>query len=1632
MRLNPTCLQRSAASALALAMASLAAPAAAQSYAAPDPTVASGIVTYNRSIPGQETYTINSPRAVIDFVPNDTGVGGGAIAFQPAGTSVTYQNGTGTSNFTILNRIVPVDPTRPIQFDGTVISQLTSGGPAVRGGAVWFYSPGGVIVGATGVFDVGSLLLSSGDPTGGSGTISSDTSFTISSTPDSGAAVRVMPGGQITASPNGSYIALVAPSVVQQGTVSSNGGVAYVAAEQATLSFTSGLIDIQTTVGSNANFSQPLVHEGTTRFIDDSAPRAAYLVAVPKNDAITMVIGAGSQLGFDTATGVTVANGSIFLTGDHDIVGSTGTSYRNSGFATNLLVLGGTFNADAYMYSGSGSFLQSDSALSFAGDLDIYSQQISSILSTNADLTIAGDLTAHAIDSSGQGGSVLLGATGVGNLTLGSAASTHELIANSTALNPTQDVAGGTVNIIANGGNVNIAGGLQATATANGGTLSSGTAGTATGGSVAFIASGGSAVNVGGDLLIQVDGLGAQGAGTAAASGSGQGGSASFFAQDGQIGVGGSVTVLASGRGGNLSSGSGQAGSGLGGNFSAFVSATPSPSPSPTPGPTSFVAGGIDIDVGALGGSATGSGAGGAASGGDASLYVSPDGGLIDLDAAAINANAVGGSSASGTGGSADGGHVSAFAQAGTIRAANGMSVTAVAGAGLGIDGAAAGAIGGDLQFHADGGALEFSTLFADVSAIDFTSTFGYDGGDAIGGIAQVAAANGGSVTIGNLSLSASAHAPGSNAGDGTAGAATGGTVNVFARSNATVDIGTASLAADAFGGGGLVSGFAGGDATAGSVSISQETGGALTVQSANLRADATGGGTIGGSGIGGSGTGGDARFYSNDGNTIATGAVSIRANGQGGPGTTAGGVGKGGFAHIGADSGLTRVDGLATVTAAGRGGDGSGSGNGGMGIGGSALVGTIGAGQIEFGTDLTVQSLANGGSGVDGGQAEGGLAQLFTDNFLGGSVSVAGSALLLASAQGGSGSGGTFGSSTRGASQALVEGGSISVGDLFLNDSGTQPHAADFVSQVRAEQGSIFVSGTLEANVSGDFLLIGAGTSGFIETNDLIINAGNTVLLDDPTASGTAGSDNITVNNNVLANLGGDLLLPVPVEVPGSFTVNAGGSITTGEVLAGGGISLTAGGDLTTGQLGTFGDIDLDAGGSATIGGVLEAVNLFAQADGGIAFSGDAAMSGQALIATPGTATFDGVVAGQNMVVQSSDIEIGASGGLGAAGTSALAIEASDPTGQVAFGGDDTASGYSLGGDEAARLRANTIFFSAETTGETTLTVGSFTLQGSASSNPNLLGSELILYGDRIRVVGDAQIANAGFEDSMVLVTDETLGAGPIEVVTDLGGRLRILAPDGSPTGSLLLDASNIWVGTSSLLDQLSSGVNFSGLQNAVAAPDGTNRPEGNVIAGIIRADGLNSIIIQNSNTASLRGGFTAANHFFIDTQATDPGSVVVAVNGRIGDDSGGFITNEATREAVDFVDPADAELLTSDSTVNGCLLTGGSCSFDSPGHGDEPEPNIAADVREIAEMVEEDHASEEEEEREEGERAAEAAPSEETKKSPIVRPVTIVDTSPLAAEPLIDEPVSGTQNPNFRLDPSSAADATDGAGDQ
>ena len=312
------------------------------------PATVAGTVSYARGNPGTETITVGSSTATINWTPSDT-EGAGNINFLPAGNIATYQGSSGLTGFTVLNRIVPTNTTRAIELNGSVLSKLDGG---ATGGNVWFYSPGGIVIGSQAVFDVGGLLLSSLDlPTGFSADASGFTA-SFSKAASGAGSIKLLSGAQINA--RNSYVAVIAPRIEQGGNIQVKGSTAYAAAEAATMTFSQGLFDIEVPVDGGTSDTNGIVHTGTTGGPANSGAtdhHAIYMVAVPKNQALTMLL--GGSIGFAAeAQGATVQNGQIILSSGFNFNG-LGVSGGSPGTGNINIGSNGpaTFTSDLFGYA---------------------------------------------------------------------------------------------------------------------------------------------------------------------------------------------------------------------------------------------------------------------------------------------------------------------------------------------------------------------------------------------------------------------------------------------------------------------------------------------------------------------------------------------------------------------------------------------------------------------------------------------------------------------------------------------------------------------------------------------------------------------------------------------------------------------------------------------------------------------------------------------------------------------------------------------------------------------------------------------------------------------------------------------------------------------------------------------------------------------------------------------------------------------------------------------------------------------------------------------------------------------------------------------------------------------------------
>lgn len=369
-------------------------PARAQSFNG------SGTVTAGSASIGIGTGTTDvfvNGNAVIDWSPTDTAGGIAPIIFQNSGTTATF---SGITNFTVLNRVLPATATRAVQFDGTVLGRVGASAPSV-GGTVYFYSPGGIIAGATSVFDVGNLGLTSSPVAYDVATGVFDAGNAVSfGAANAGSSVSVLAGAQLTA---GGYLALVAPVVGNAGTITSTadantgGGVAMVAANAADIIFSpSGLFNIAVTQGTAATgavLSNSGSVGGTTGGTAGTASHRVYMVAIPQNQAITMAIASGSSLGFDIAGAASVDGNAVVLSGGYNILaGEAAVSPVAAGGTVAITVA----NADATSRL---SVRASDSAVIVAnGDVSDFASDVT-LLSVNSS-----SLTANGANGRERGG----------------------------------------------------------------------------------------------------------------------------------------------------------------------------------------------------------------------------------------------------------------------------------------------------------------------------------------------------------------------------------------------------------------------------------------------------------------------------------------------------------------------------------------------------------------------------------------------------------------------------------------------------------------------------------------------------------------------------------------------------------------------------------------------------------------------------------------------------------------------------------------------------------------------------------------------------------------------------------------------------------------------------------------------------------------------------------------------------------------------------------------------------------------------------------------------------------------------------------------------------------------------------
>lgn len=1361
----------------ALTLALLAAPQAvlAQAFQA-TPTVTQGTVSIDRTVPDVDTIRVDGFDAVIDwtpFVDNN----GAAQTFLPQGNRADF---LGANGFAVLNRIQPTQLGTPAEFAGTVRAFLTDGqgNPTTPGGFVAFYSPTGILVSGTAVFEVPQLML-----TTNAADLASFTDFATGAGPLllSGAtsSITIAPGATFTGTPEGSFFIVSSTNIDMAGDAYFNGSTAYVGALEAQLTHNSGLFDIVIPFASGSE-GQAISHTGSTGGPESSGAGDNHVIygvtsGVPSSPGVSMLF--SGNLGFDVAAGATVANGEIILSGNYDVAGReidgglTGEgadSFFNGrtdpGFGPTQIVLDG---------------------VTATSDVTAISQTETSVTTSLGNSSFAGDLVivgrGQASVRAGLGGTITVG---------------EELYVSASNFGSTDGsqvfpVSGGSASVSAStDGLVSVAGRTTVTADAYAGVDTDGIfVGDAAGGFASISADGGT-VQLGGDTVVSASALTEVQAAGYEFAGTFTGGFADFsMFSGGTIALDGGLSIFATAFTPDLTGlNAGLSGNSQGGNI-------------------------------LIGGS-------------DGGGFFSITNGFLVADASAGVGDGV---AAIGAGPTAQGGSIfvsadftSTFSVEGdTFLFANGFGGN-VTGGGDGGEG-----IGGTIDLFFEPGTLFDGALVLDSYA---QGGSGQNGGNGTGGTNTINVSGPDAVlTVNGISQSFAVGEGGIATGAGNGGLGTGGTAQLFLSQGAQLAMNGAEmqLNVDAFGGNAI--GGAGGDALSGSalVSVDEATadfagtlflsgigyggdsiggaGGAGTSSSASLLLQvANGSGVsignvfsqsaigVGGNGIsGGAGTGGTAGFAIDASSTLDLATTNINASGIGGDGTSGnGGDGIGGTIAADIDGGTVTASLGQSYSAAGAGGD-TATGIGGTGTGGTSQINNVGGIINAPGASLGVDAGGIGGSatasGGSGGNGIGGDAAMVTAS--GGSSTVlsldftaAGTGGDSLDTLGGDGLGGQASVSTLldAASLTVVDGIGLNasgLGGTVLNGGGTGGTGTGGIAfALASETADVQAGGLLTANAEGE------GGAGLVGGDGIGGLAAAGALTDGSLQSGGAAlsSDGIGAAGGIGGNgTGGDSLL-----VATTATLGFAGPVALsaqgfgGEDLGSSGAAIPAGGNATGGSAA----IQLDAGAAFTGS---SAVELNASAFGGNSLdgAGGAATAGDAAFDVANGAVVDIAGALGLQVAATGGTSGTGAGGLGTAGAATIAVDGLQTDvqlGGIAIGG--LATGHD--GSDA-------------TGGDVSITV-------SDTANLDVAGSTLIdlgaLGGDD---GGSGFGGNATGGNLLIDITGASASfAGAIEASLGATGGGATNGGDGiGGTGDLSVSDSTLFLGGSILVDASAGG---------------------------------------------------------------------------------------------------------------------------------------------------------------------------------------------------------------------------------
>jgi len=288
-------------------------------------------VSWGARTANSDTINVDTTAAIINWTTLDTATLADTtdyVNFLPEGTSLNFRGPA--TDFVVLNRVFSTPDSggsyRGIAINGQVASTLIDG--TTRAGQIWFYSPGGILAGSGATFNVGALVLTTSDVdtiTGGR--------IDFLGAPQDFSSVYIDAGASISLTNEGSYFAVVAPTIEQHGTVRVNGSTTYFVTDSGAILLDGlGGLSAQVTdtdfdpltiegAAADGNF---LVHTGTTGGVASLQVQDVngnvlsadphFIEFLAPNSAVTIEI--SGSVGYDAAAvAATGANGSIIIRG---------------------------------------------------------------------------------------------------------------------------------------------------------------------------------------------------------------------------------------------------------------------------------------------------------------------------------------------------------------------------------------------------------------------------------------------------------------------------------------------------------------------------------------------------------------------------------------------------------------------------------------------------------------------------------------------------------------------------------------------------------------------------------------------------------------------------------------------------------------------------------------------------------------------------------------------------------------------------------------------------------------------------------------------------------------------------------------------------------------------------------------------------------------------------------------------------------------------------------------------------------------------------------------------------------------------------------------------------------------------